>query len=75
MEEPKPSPPREPEPQASEDDEPYPLKVYLIGIAAFILAALLLAWFAVEFAAWNKEQACATAGRRNCGGPPIRIDR
>ncbi len=68
-------PERPPEQKPEEEDEPYPLKVYLIGIAGFILAAVILAWFAVEFAAWNKEQACAMAGRRNCGGPPVQMVR
>jgi hypothetical protein len=43
---------------------------YLAVILA-IIAVLLLGEFAVQFADWNKEQACASAGRRNCGGTHI----
>jgi hypothetical protein len=39
---------------------------YLYLVLA-IVAALLLGEFAVKFADWNKMQACATAGGRNCG--------
>jgi hypothetical protein len=36
------------------------------GIALAIAGVLLGAWLAIAFADWNKQQACATSGRRNC---------
>jgi len=46
---------------------------YLAVILA-IIAVILLGEFVVEFADWNKEQACASSGRRNCGGPRIMLN-
>jgi hypothetical protein len=43
--------------------------VNYLGVLIAILAAILLSWFALEFADWNKQQACATSGGRNCGAP------
>ncbi len=43
---------------------------YLCLVLA-IVAALLLGEFAVKFAEWNKMQACATTGGRNCGTPRV----
>lgn len=37
-----------------------------VAIILAIIAVLLLGEFAVQFADWNKEQACVSAGRRNC---------
>jgi hypothetical protein len=42
------------------------LKQILIILAA-IVVALLLSQFLFDFYQWNQEQACATAGGRNCG--------
>jgi hypothetical protein len=42
---------------------------HYIAIIIAIIAVLLLGEFAVQFAAWNKEQECASSGRRNCGPP------
>lgn len=39
-----------------------------LAIILAIVAVLLIGEFVVEFADWNKEQACASSGRRNCGG-------
>jgi len=39
-----------------------------VAVILVIIAVILVAEFAVEFADWNKEQACVSAGRRNCGG-------
>lgn len=39
-----------------------------IAVVIAIIAVVLLGWFASEFADWNKQQACATSGGRNCGG-------
>jgi hypothetical protein len=41
------------------------------GLVLAIIAAALGVWLALAFADWNKQQACAAAGRRNCGGAPI----
>lgn len=41
------------------------------GIVLAIIAAVLGAWLALSFADWNKQQACVTAGGRNCKGAPI----
>jgi hypothetical protein len=43
---------------------------YWACVAIAIVAILCLSAFIDAFVAWNKEQACATAGRRNCAGPP-----
>jgi hypothetical protein len=37
-----------------------------LGVLVVIAAAILLSWFALDFADWNKEQACATSGGRHC---------
>lgn len=46
----------------------YPLAMNYLGVLVVIAAAVLLSWFALDFADWNKEQACATSGGRKCGG-------
>jgi hypothetical protein len=38
------------------------------GLVLAIIAAVLGAWLALAFADWNKQQACVTAGGRNCPG-------
>jgi hypothetical protein len=38
-----------------------------LGVLAIIVAAVLLVWFVNAFVDWNKQQACATSGGRNCG--------
>lgn len=38
-----------------------------IVLLLVLIAVVLLGEFVVQFSDWNKEQACATAGRRNCG--------
>jgi hypothetical protein len=50
------------------------MKQILIVLAA-VIAAVLLSQLLFAFYDWNREQACATAGGRNCGGPPMRIER
>ena len=47
---------------------------HYIAIILAIVAVLLLAEFAVQFADWNKEQECASSGRRNCGPPRILLN-
>jgi hypothetical protein len=47
----------------------------LLLIVAAIVTAVLLTEFLFSFYDWNRMQACATAGGRNCGGPPARIER
>jgi len=42
-----------------------PALIAAIVVALLAIGALTL--FVNQFADWNKEQACATAGRRNCG--------
>ena len=42
------------------------MKNYLALLAA-IIAVVLLGWFVSAFSDWNKQQACATSGGRNCG--------
>ena len=58
-------------PNANDNDREGPTARTYVGLAAGILAAVLLAWFALEFAAWNELQTCALSGRRNCGPPAI----
>ena len=50
------------------------MKQVLIILVA-IAAAIALAQLLFSFYEWNREQACATAGGRNCAGPPTRLDR
>jgi hypothetical protein len=50
------------------------MKQVLIILAA-VVTAVLLSQLLFEFYEWNREQTCATAGGRNCGGPPARIER
>jgi hypothetical protein len=50
------------------------MKQILIILAA-IGTAILLSQLLFTFYQWNREQTCATAGGRNCGGPPQRIER
>jgi hypothetical protein len=47
----------------------------LLIILAAIGTAVLLSQLLFTFYQWNREQACATAGGRNCGGPIQRIQR
>lgn len=44
-----------------------------LAIAAAIGAAILLSQFLFNFYDWNKQQSCASAGGRNCGGGPIQL--
>ena len=53
-------------PPANDDDEHVPSTRTYLGVAAAVVAALLLAWFAVEFSDWNKQQECVLSGRKNC---------
>lgn len=45
-----------------------------IAIILAIIAVLLVAEFAVEFADWNKQQECASSGRRNCGASRVLLN-
>jgi hypothetical protein len=40
-----------------------------------VVAALALSQLLFAFHQWNRSQACATSGGRNCGGAPTVIDR
>jgi hypothetical protein len=53
---------------------PGPMKQILLILAA-VVTAVLLTEFLFTFYEWNREQTCATAGGRNCAGPPMRIQR
>ena len=37
-----------------------------IVLVLVLVAIVLLGEFVMQFSDWNKEQACASAGRRNC---------
>src|SRR5260221_12217109 len=45
-----------------------------VAIILAVIAVILVAEFVVEFADWNKEQACVSAGRRNCGGAGLLLN-
>ena len=47
----------------------------IIAILVVIIAAIALSEFLFQFYDWNREQACATSGGRNCGGVPARLER
>ena len=38
-----------------------------VAVVVAIIAVVLLGWFVSAFSDWNKQQACATSGGRNCG--------
>ena len=42
--------------------------VLIATLLAVLLAVVLLTRFMWAFQDWNREQACATGGGRNCGG-------
>jgi hypothetical protein len=42
------------------------MKNYVV-LLIVIIAVVLLGEFVFQFADWNKTQACATTGGRNCG--------
>jgi len=46
----------------------------ILLILAAIVAAVLLSQFLFAFYDWNREQSCATAGGRGCGGGPGRLE-
>jgi len=50
------------------------LKQILLVIAA-VAAAVLLSQFLFDFYEWDQEQACASAGGRNCTGGPAQLGR
>jgi hypothetical protein len=47
---------------------------YLYIVAA-VVAVVLAAELMVEFHDWNRQQACATSGGRNCGQLRIPLSR
>ncbi|HZS81358.1 MAG TPA: hypothetical protein VFA50_00690 [Stellaceae bacterium] len=49
------------------------MKNYLV-LVLVLIAAALLGEFVFAFADWNKTQACATAGGRNCA-PRVMLSR
>jgi hypothetical protein len=44
-------------------------------IVCAVVAAVLLSQLLFDFYQWNRSQACATGGGRNCGGAPTAINR
>jgi hypothetical protein len=40
----------------------------VLAIVAVIIAVLVLSQLLFSFYDWNRQQACATGGGRNCGG-------
>jgi hypothetical protein len=47
----------------------------LLVVLAAVIAAVVLAQLLFEFHSWDREQACATAGGRNCAGRPVPLER
>ena len=47
----------------------------VIAILAAIIAVIALTEFLFTFYDWNRQQACATSGGRNCGGVPMPMER
>ena len=47
----------------------------VIAIVVAIIAVILLTEFLFQFYDWNRQQACATSGGRNCGGVPTQMER
>jgi hypothetical protein len=47
----------------------------ILLIVAAIAAAIVLTEFLFTFYDWNRTQACATAGGRNCAGGPVQMER
>ena len=45
-----------------------------VAVILAVIGVILVAEFVVEFADWNKEQACVSSGRRNCGGPGLLLN-
>ncbi len=41
-------------------------RVLVAALVGGLVAIVALTYFVNAFADWNKQQACATAGRRNC---------
>lgn len=46
----------------------------LLVVLAAVAAAILLSQLLFQFHSWDREQACATAGGRNCSGRPMPIE-
>jgi hypothetical protein len=45
-----------------------------LAIIVAIVAAIVLSQFLFDFYDWNKQQTCASAGGRNCGGAgPVQL--
>ena len=64
---PDPNTPHAPDgPNANDNEQEGPTTRTYVLLGVGVAAALLLAWFALEFAEWNKLQACALSGRKNC---------
>ncbi len=47
----------------------------LLLVLAAVAAVIVLSQLLFAFHDWNREQACATAGGRNCAGGPMRLQR
>jgi hypothetical protein len=52
-----------------------PERYKYIAIIVFVVAAILGSQLLFKFVEWNRLQSCVTAGRSNCGGKPIPLDR
>jgi hypothetical protein len=46
-----------------------------LAILAAVAAVFALSQLLFEFHGWNRQQACATGGGRNCGAPPIQLNQ
>jgi hypothetical protein len=45
-----------------------------VAVILAIIAVILVGEFVIQFADWNKEQACVSSGRRNCAGPAVLLN-
>jgi len=59
------------EPNANDNEQEGPTARTYLLLGLGVLAAVLMAWFALEFAEWNELQTCALSGRKSCAPPPI----
>jgi hypothetical protein len=46
-----------------------------LAVLLAIVAAIALSQLLVQFHDWNRQQACVTAGGRNCGVPRLDLRR
>jgi hypothetical protein len=58
-----------------EGPDNFPRLKQILLIVAAIVVALLLTQFLFDFYEWDQEQACASAGGRNCAGGATTMGR